>query len=618
MRNVFDEPNDYMDHISSHYIDHYYLPMESLDSFVCPITFEVMVDPVVAVDGHSYERAAIEQWFGTNNTSPATNCVLPSTTLVPNHALKRAIAEFRALSMPIPEALPSPVIAPPPILTRLENLPEVGYFIYHILEPVQLCAQPSLNTRLCRGDGEPSVLPANELVVVSRREYGIDTNHVFLQLAASNDAGLRGLYILESQYLAPQVACLERVAVVREIGAFVPKITSQSFSRPSTCQKCIDKKIKITKGQVISTNMRVVHPTTGVTYLRLEGTQNWIPSFYVNRCQLSNSHLVYNTQHAALLCTNIDPSLVSDAGKLISIPSGALVATKFAVMADLRHYVRINYDGYVGWCTLLMTELLPQCPPRLAEQPAGQFIPVAIIQDAYCLLVMNEIQENGSIKQHIVYSVPQSLGSCIRRIMATKRHITHAALGPNGEWYLSDANPDGTDAKCYSYNTTFEFQRLVKPKARVAFGDYSFLVVNQDGPVYECGITEDAALRLKLSRKIHSFGFFCGGEELFIKDNYGTYCEETPKWFQKDVLLNRPPKGYGALCSVSSTSNDNACCYVAIHEHNFKATNGVNNRMRTALKEFYSRHQEIRNARRQLISQYEQLISCVILYEAVK
>lgn len=33
--------------------------------FVCSITAELMRDPVMAYDGHSYERAAIERWFAT-------------------------------------------------------------------------------------------------------------------------------------------------------------------------------------------------------------------------------------------------------------------------------------------------------------------------------------------------------------------------------------------------------------------------------------------------------------------------------------------------------------------------------------------------------------------------
>lgn len=32
------------------------------DAFCCPITKELMTDPVMTKDGHSYERHAIEQW----------------------------------------------------------------------------------------------------------------------------------------------------------------------------------------------------------------------------------------------------------------------------------------------------------------------------------------------------------------------------------------------------------------------------------------------------------------------------------------------------------------------------------------------------------------------------
>lgn len=31
--------------------------------YLCPITTEVMDDPVIAADGYTYERSAIEEWF---------------------------------------------------------------------------------------------------------------------------------------------------------------------------------------------------------------------------------------------------------------------------------------------------------------------------------------------------------------------------------------------------------------------------------------------------------------------------------------------------------------------------------------------------------------------------
>ena len=59
--------------------------------FTVPSRKRQRSDPVVALDGHTYERRAIEQWFSQGRlTSPVTNLRLPATTLVPNHALKSA------------------------------------------------------------------------------------------------------------------------------------------------------------------------------------------------------------------------------------------------------------------------------------------------------------------------------------------------------------------------------------------------------------------------------------------------------------------------------------------------------------------------------------------------
>jgi len=69
-----------------------------MESFNCPITYERMQDPVMAMDGHTYERTAIEQWFGENSTnnrvlSPMTG-VSMGLLLIPNHTLRRSIAEY--------------------------------------------------------------------------------------------------------------------------------------------------------------------------------------------------------------------------------------------------------------------------------------------------------------------------------------------------------------------------------------------------------------------------------------------------------------------------------------------------------------------------------------------
>ncbi|XP_063719794.1 WD repeat, SAM and U-box domain-containing protein 1-like [Symsagittifera roscoffensis] len=61
------------------------------DEFFCPISHEVMGDPVVASDGYSYERVALQKWFLTSHTSPITNLPLPSLQLIPNRTLRSLI-----------------------------------------------------------------------------------------------------------------------------------------------------------------------------------------------------------------------------------------------------------------------------------------------------------------------------------------------------------------------------------------------------------------------------------------------------------------------------------------------------------------------------------------------
>ena len=69
--------------------------------FICPITGEIMEDPVSTIDGNSYERTAIERWFATSRiTSPLTGARLGTTVLSPNLTLRRAIVEFIDTKLP--------------------------------------------------------------------------------------------------------------------------------------------------------------------------------------------------------------------------------------------------------------------------------------------------------------------------------------------------------------------------------------------------------------------------------------------------------------------------------------------------------------------------------------
>ena len=73
----------------------------ALRTLECPLTLRVMRDPVVAADGHSYERAEIEARFARGlRASPCTRAPLAHCELIPNHALRDAIAQLDQTGAP--------------------------------------------------------------------------------------------------------------------------------------------------------------------------------------------------------------------------------------------------------------------------------------------------------------------------------------------------------------------------------------------------------------------------------------------------------------------------------------------------------------------------------------
>ena len=81
---------------------HYCIAAESFDDkrpneHFCPITLQVMADPVIAADGHSYERKAISEHFNTGNPpkSPITGLPLKNRDLFDNQPLKAMIREWK-------------------------------------------------------------------------------------------------------------------------------------------------------------------------------------------------------------------------------------------------------------------------------------------------------------------------------------------------------------------------------------------------------------------------------------------------------------------------------------------------------------------------------------------
>lgn len=68
------------------------------EHMVCPIYHTIMRDPVMAQDGHSYERNAIEHWFSTGKiSSPLTGLAFITPRVYENIRLRHEIEEYKSM-----------------------------------------------------------------------------------------------------------------------------------------------------------------------------------------------------------------------------------------------------------------------------------------------------------------------------------------------------------------------------------------------------------------------------------------------------------------------------------------------------------------------------------------
>ena len=63
--------------------------------FYCPITGDLLNDPVSEPSGHTYERDSIVRWLQTKKESPLTREYLDESKLTDNIAMKRSILSIR-------------------------------------------------------------------------------------------------------------------------------------------------------------------------------------------------------------------------------------------------------------------------------------------------------------------------------------------------------------------------------------------------------------------------------------------------------------------------------------------------------------------------------------------
>lgn len=93
-----------------------------LDKHRCPITHEIMSDPVLAPDTHNYEREAITRALRANPVSPMTRQPIRVEQLIENrelrHEIESMIAAQESMTMEVEQMIPDYAVSPPDASVR--------------------------------------------------------------------------------------------------------------------------------------------------------------------------------------------------------------------------------------------------------------------------------------------------------------------------------------------------------------------------------------------------------------------------------------------------------------------------------------------------------------------
>jgi hypothetical protein len=187
--------------------------------FLCPISLELMKDPVTVSTGITYDRESIEKWLfsGKNNTCPLTKQALPADCdLTPNHTLRRLIQSWCTVNASHGiERIPTPK---PPInkiqIAKLLNNAKTPQLKTKCLQKLRsLASESSANKRCMEASVAVEFLASIVSTVEAASSDGIEALSILYSLQLS-EASLKTLTgkngeFVKSLIRVMQCACYE-------------------------------------------------------------------------------------------------------------------------------------------------------------------------------------------------------------------------------------------------------------------------------------------------------------------------------------------------------------------------------------------------------------------------
>ncbi|XP_059643165.1 E3 ubiquitin-protein ligase PUB23-like [Cornus florida] len=131
--------------------------------FLCPISLEIMKDPVIVPTGITYDRESIEKWIfsGKNNTCPVTKQVLSDPDMTPNHTLRRLIQSWCTINASYGIErfpTPKPPVSKPQIVKLINNAKSLQHQMQCLRKLRSIASENEANKRCMEASGAAEFL----------------------------------------------------------------------------------------------------------------------------------------------------------------------------------------------------------------------------------------------------------------------------------------------------------------------------------------------------------------------------------------------------------------------------------------------------------------------------
>ncbi|GMP31354.1 hypothetical protein CsSME_00005604 [Camellia sinensis var. sinensis] len=180
-------------------------PLQIPADFCCPLSLELMTDPVIVASGQTYERASIRKWIDLGLiVCPKTRQTLTHTNLIPNYTVKQLIANWcETNNVKLPDPMKSMSLNQPSLLAHAENIASKDLHILphsrsnqHISpESTRSTGSPRKNLISSSGGHQEGTSPSHPRSSSDGNGHGLDIDRLSVnssedRLANSGELGL--------------------------------------------------------------------------------------------------------------------------------------------------------------------------------------------------------------------------------------------------------------------------------------------------------------------------------------------------------------------------------------------------------------------------------------------